>query len=191
MYAITCRVCATERTASAERCCWKKIRRKSTATISAKISVPRRNRRLKPENTEPSAAVWIGGVAGVISRAGRGARERRQSEPTGRVAGAFPGSGGRTREKGGSRDADVLVPQRRMTGDEAAHQLDAACVLQHLDLDPARAQQGFFAGEAPVLADDHARDAVQQDRSAAHRARRQGRVQHRLAIDRGRLAAGV
>ena len=43
----------------------------------------------------------------------------------------------------------------------------------------------------PALLDDHARDAVQRDRAAAHRARRQGRVDHALAIHLRRVAPRV
>ena len=45
--------------------------------------------------------------------------------------------------------------------------------------------------ERPVLADDHPRDAVEENRAAAHRARRERRVDRALAVDAGRLAAGV
>src|SRR5262249_29881714 len=45
--------------------------------------------------------------------------------------------------------------------------------------------------ERLVLADDDGADAVEQNRAAAHRARRERRVDNRLAIDRRRLPAGV
>ena len=59
--------------------------------------------------------------------------------------------------------ADVLVPQLRMRGDEGPHDLDAPRILEHLEADAAAAQERLFAHERHVLADDDARDAVEQD----------------------------
>src|SRR5438034_4474432 len=88
-------------------------------------------------------------------------------------------------------DADVLVPELRVLGDETRHHPDARGILQDLDGDAARTQVRFLARERAVLAGDHVRDAVQQDRAAAHRARRQGRVEHRRAVDGRGLASGI
>src|SRR2546425_7418899 len=75
--------------------------------------------------------------------------------------------------------------------DELAHQADAGLVLKDLDRHSAGAEQLFLAEEGLILADDDARDAVQKDRPRAHRTWRERRVEHRLAVDRRRLAAGV
>src|SRR5439155_1703424 len=88
-------------------------------------------------------------------------------------------------------DADVLVPELRVLGDETRHHPDARGILQDLDGDAARTQVRFLARERAVLAGDHVRDAVQQDCAAAHRARREGRVEHRRAVDGRGLASGI
>src|SRR5690349_9624488 len=88
-------------------------------------------------------------------------------------------------------DADILVPQLRLVAHEVMHERDASGVVDDLDRDTAALQPRFLAHERTVLADHHARDAVQRDRAAAHRARRQGRVDHALAIHLRRVAPRV
>src|SRR5438067_9596373 len=87
--------------------------------------------------------------------------------------------------------ADVLVPQLRPLGDERLHQRDAARVLNDVELDAAGAEELLLAEEGAVLADDHARDAVEEDRAAAHRAGGERRVEDALAVDGGGVAAGA
>ncbi|MNR29665.1 hypothetical protein D3C85_1470660 [compost metagenome] len=63
--------------------------------------------------------------------------------------------------------------------------------MQHLHVDTTGLEQLFLAHEGLVFANNDALDAVQQDRPAAHRARRQGGVQGGLGIEAGGLAPGV
>src|SRR3546814_8086980 len=69
------------------------------------------------------------------------------------------------------RFADILVPQRRMGRDERSHQRLALGVVGQCQFDAVASQPGFFTHEGLVFADHHPRDAVQHDRTAAHRAR--------------------
>src|SRR5215204_1321699 len=48
-------------------------------------------------------------------------------------------------------DPDVLVPQRRVLGDEGPHHLDAPRILEHLEGDTAAAQQRLLAHERHVF----------------------------------------
>ena len=64
-------------------------------------------------------------------------------------------------------------------------------ILECFDLKATLAQEFLLARERAVFANDDPGDSVQQNCAAAHRAWRQGRVQHTLAIDAGGLAAGV
>ena len=68
---------------------------------------------------------------------------------------------------------------------------DALGVVEHDHLDAAGAQVVLAAHERGVLADDHPRDPVQQDRPGAHVARRQRRHHRRPGVHRRRQAAGV
>src|SRR5713226_8960256 len=87
--------------------------------------------------------------------------------------------------------ADVLVPKLRMRFDELRHQRDAAWILNDFDPDATRSKQLLFTEKRLILADDHVRNAVEQNCAAAHRARRQRGVDHALAINSGGLPAGV
>src|SRR6266852_154397 len=87
--------------------------------------------------------------------------------------------------------SDILIPELRVGGDERPHQLDASRILQDLDCDAARLQELFFAQKGFVFADDDARNAVEQNRAAAHGARRERGVDDGFAIDRRRLAPGI
>src|ERR1043165_6081973 len=78
-----------------------------------------------------------------------------------------------------------------MFADERPHHLYAARVLHYFQLHAAGAEELLLAEERLVLADHHARDAVEQDRAAAHRARRERRVEDALAVHGGGAAAGV
>ena len=86
---------------------------------------------------------------------------------------------------------DILVPQLRMRLDKARHEARARRVLKHFDQDAPGAEQLLLANESLVLADDDPRNAVEKNRAAAHRTRRQRRVHHRLAIDSRGLPPGV
>src|SRR5690606_3438839 len=81
--------------------------------------------------------------------------------------------------------ADVLVPERGIGGDELAHHLDALVEVQHDELHTVLAEQALRGGERTVLADHHAGDPVQQDRARAEMARRQRRIERRLAVHPG------
>src|SRR5688572_17828258 len=61
---------------------------------------------------------------------------------------------------GGVLDADVLVPELRLSGDELRHQVDALGQVEDHDVDTVRAQPVLARLEGAVLADDDARDAV-------------------------------
>src|SRR5262249_43597889 len=64
-------------------------------------------------------------------------------------------------------------------------------ILKNLDGHAARAQELFLAEEGPVLADDDARNAVEENRAAAHGAGRECRVDRALTIDLRGAPAGV
>src|SRR4029079_4820422 len=87
--------------------------------------------------------------------------------------------------------SDVLVPEFRVCRDEGLHHRGTPIVLQHVNPYASRPQQIFLALERLILADDDAADAVEQDGTAAHGARRQRRVHHRLPIDIGGSTAGA
>src|SRR5262250_528773 len=87
--------------------------------------------------------------------------------------------------------SDVLRPERRVCPNELCHQLLAPRILKNLDDRAARSQKLFLAEEGPVLADDDPRNAVEENRSAAHRAGRERRVDRALAIDLRRAPAGI
>src|SRR5882672_5900917 len=84
--------------------------------------------------------------------------------------------------RGSVSDADVFVPQLRTSADESAHQLHARRIVRDRDFDAARTHVGLGTLEGAVLADDHARNLVEQDRAAAHVARREGRVDRRARV---------
>ena len=58
---------------------------------------------------------------------------------------------------------------------EIGHEAYAASVLEDVDIDASRPEKVFVAHERLVLADDDLRDAVEENRSAAHPSRRAGR----------------
>src|SRR5215510_14441654 len=87
--------------------------------------------------------------------------------------------------------SDVLRPERRLCLNELCHQRLAPRILKNLDGHAARAQELFLAEEGPVLADDDARDAVEENRAAAHGAGRECRVDRALTIDLRGGPAGV
>src|SRR5688572_949187 len=87
--------------------------------------------------------------------------------------------------------ADILVPQFRVIGDELPHHADAGRILHHLNFDSAVVEQLLFAEERLVLPDNDARDPIQQNRAATHRAGRKRGVERRFAIDGSGQATGV
>jgi uncharacterized protein (TIGR00730 family) len=87
--------------------------------------------------------------------------------------------------------ADILVPKFGPGADERLHEIEARRVVKDRHLDPAGAQQRLLAHEAAVLPDDHPRDPVKEDRAGTHRARRKSGVERAVAVNAGRLAAGV
>ena len=58
-----------------------------------------------------------------------------------------------------------------MLGDESGHQSDAAFILHDLHPYSARAQQVLLAEKRAILTDDDVWNPVEQDGTAAHRAR--------------------
>ena len=61
----------------------------------------------------------------------------------------------------------------------------------HIHDDAAAPQQFLFAKERHILADDHARNAIEQDRARTHGARRERGVENALRINRRGPSAGV
>ena len=78
-----------------------------------------------------------------------------------------------------------------MRRDECFHHRDAPLVLHDIHPHATRSQKRFLAHERLVLAYDNVRDAVEQNRAAAHRARRKRRIHDALAIHRRGLPAGT
>src|SRR5262245_51004302 len=87
--------------------------------------------------------------------------------------------------------SDVLRPERRLRLNELCHQRLAPRILKDLDGHAARSQERFLAEEGPVLADDDPRDAVEENRAAAHGAGGQRGVDDALTIGPGRLSPRV
>src|SRR5918999_892011 len=106
------------------------------------------------------------------------------------AATGYRGSRARTAREiaGDASDPDVLVPELRVRRDELRHETDAPVVLEHVDGHASRAQQLFLARERAILADDHARDPVEENGAGAHRARRERRIDRALPVHDGRLA---
>lgn len=83
------------------------------------------------------------------------------------------------------------VPQLGLLGNELVHQLGALVIPQDDHLDAPTAQVVLAAQKVLVLGNHDARDAVQQTRSRAHVAGRQGRVHGGALVGFGRQAACV
>lgn len=64
--------------------------------------------------------------------------------------------------------ANVFGPEGGVTLNKLPHELDAALVLDDLDLNAAAREPLLLAHEGLVLADDDPWDAVEQDGAAAH-----------------------
>src|SRR5215831_10195440 len=88
-------------------------------------------------------------------------------------------------------DAYILIPQLWVRADELFHQADAFAVLHDFKGDAARAQQLFFSHKRPVLSDDDAGNAIEQDRAGTHGAGRERGIENAFTIDSAGLAAGV
>src|SRR5690242_5776714 len=69
---------------------------------------------------------------------------------------------------GGVFDADVLVPEGGLGGDELVHELLALRQVEDDDVDAVGAEPVLARLEGAVLADDDPRDAVEQCRAGAH-----------------------
>src|SRR6266545_2058905 len=78
-----------------------------------------------------------------------------------------------------------------MRRDEGLHHRGASLVLHHVDAHPPRAQQILLSPECLILPDDDVSDAVEENRAAAHRARRERRIHDAVSIDGGRSTACV
>src|SRR3989442_10857185 len=87
--------------------------------------------------------------------------------------------------------ADIFRPQGRVGSNELCHQLVAPRVLKHFHRHPSAAKQVFLAPERSILANHHARNAIKENRAAAHRAWRERGVYRAAAINAGRLTTGI
>src|SRR5262245_65342006 len=77
-----------------------------------------------------------------------------------------------------------------MLGDEALQQVVALRRVEVHDFDATRPEVVLAAHERPVLADDDAGDAIEQDGAGAHVTRRERRRHRRTAVLRGGQPAG-
>lgn len=89
------------------------------------------------------------------------------------------------------RQSNILVPHFRFGLDEFFHEGDALRVLSDVEIYSLRAEVVFRALEGFVFADDDLWDSVEQDRSAAHRAGREGGVNRAAVVNGGGEASGV
>lgn len=86
---------------------------------------------------------------------------------------------------------NVLVPELGLGADESSHEVDAFRVIEHHKLHSVPPQPVFGAEESAIFTNDNFGNFVEQSRAGAHRAGRQSGVENALAVDAGRLAAGV
>jgi len=86
---------------------------------------------------------------------------------------------------------NVFVPQLWVLANEFFHHPDAFVALHYFKGNAARAEKLFFANKCPVLADDDARNPIQQNGPAAHGTRRERGIEGTFAVDGGGLAAGI
>src|SRR2546426_11833687 len=87
--------------------------------------------------------------------------------------------------------ADIFRPQGRMGPNEPCHQLLAPRVLKHFHRYPTAAKQVFLAAKRSIFANHHTRNAVKENRTAAHRTWRERGVHGAVAIDAARLTTGI
>src|SRR2546426_8679807 len=87
--------------------------------------------------------------------------------------------------------ADIFRPQGRMGPNEPCHQLLAPRVLKHFHRYPTAAKQVFLAAKRSIFANHHTRNAVKENRTAAHRTWRERGVNGAVAIDAARLTTGI
>lgn len=83
------------------------------------------------------------------------------------------------------------LPKLRLLLYKLVHQPLALLVVEHHDLDAAGAQVGLAAQEGLVLADDNARDAVEEAGASAHVTGREGGVHGAALVGAGGEAARV
>jgi hypothetical protein len=88
-------------------------------------------------------------------------------------------------------NANVLVPELRVFGDEVAHHLDAFFVLQDFDFDAVFAEVFFVTHEGFIFADDYFWNAIEQNCAGTHGAGRKGCVNDTLFVDRSFEASGI
>src|SRR2546426_6485520 len=87
--------------------------------------------------------------------------------------------------------ADIFRPQGRVGSNELCHQLLAPRVLKHFHRLPTAAKQVFLAAKRSIFANPHTRNAIKENRAAAHRAGRERGVKGAVAIEAGRLPTGI
>lgn len=102
-----------------------------------------------------------------------------------------------TRSRSGARiavpasDSDVFVPEFRLGRNEGGHEFYALLVLKHVDEDSVASHVVFGALESDVLAHHDAWNLVEHNRSAAHGAGRECRIDCAVPVDCRRQAARV
>src|SRR5580700_6143149 len=64
--------------------------------------------------------------------------------------------------------SNIFVPQVGVRLDELAHQRDALCIVDYDDFDSPLLEEVFRSREVSILADDHARNAVEKGRPRTH-----------------------
>src|SRR6266481_789297 len=90
-----------------------------------------------------------------------------------------------------SSDSDILIPKFWPRRDEIAHQTNALFILQHCYFDTLGANIILRSLERDVLAHYDARNLVEQHRSTAHWAGREGGVKNASLVNRGGQPAGI
>src|SRR5262249_10218341 len=78
-----------------------------------------------------------------------------------------------------------------MGGNELLHESNASFVLHDVDSHAARTQEILVPTKRTVLADDDVRNAVEKNRAAAHRTRRQRRVHDTVPVNARRQPPGA
>src|SRR5439155_1294403 len=160
-------------------------------------------RRLEPKGEglrEPARGVVpaldaVGG--GVTTATGRSVciGQYRRTSRTGSSAtsGGAGSAGARSTPSDGTPGlrADIFRPQGRVGSNESCHQLLAPRVLKHFHRYPTAAKQVFLAAKRLIFANHHTRNAVKENRTAAHRTWRERGVNGAVAIDAARLTTGI
>src|SRR5437899_970917 len=65
--------------------------------------------------------------------------------------------------------ADIFTPKSRIPSNEFTHHLNAGSILNDDDRDSARTEQLLFTRKRPIFSDNDFWNAIEKDRSGAHR----------------------